>query len=61
MDYIEPEKLRALRDAAKNAGGLAGAGLELSKSLISKKEELTSPDSYGQCYYPTKKVKTVIR
>lgn len=48
LSYVELEKLRALRDAAKNEGGLAGAGLqvgaglELSKSLTSKKEELTS-------------------
>lgn len=39
LDYSELEKLRALRDAAKNPGGLAGAGVqfgvgaELAKSL----------------------------
>lgn len=49
LSYPELEKLRALRDAAKNEGGLAGAGLqvgagfELSKTLLSEKEKLTSP------------------
>lgn len=44
LDYVQLEKLRALRDAAKNEGGLAGAGLqvgaglELSKSLIQEKD-----------------------
>lgn len=46
MDYVELEKLRALRDAAKNEGGLAGAGLqvgaglELSKSLMQQKDNV---------------------
>lgn len=48
LSYVELEKLKALRDAAKNEGGLAGAGLqvgaglELSKTLTNQKEELTS-------------------
>lgn len=29
LSYIDSEKLKALRDAAKNEGGLAGAGLQL--------------------------------
>ncbi|MHC5310275.1 SPFH domain-containing protein [Myroides sp. LJL116] len=47
MNYIELEKLRALRDAAQNEGGLAGAGLqmgagfELSKTIMDQK-----PDSF---------------
>ena len=46
LDYVQLEKLRALRDAARNEGGLAGAGLqvgagfELSKSLMQQKEDL---------------------
>ncbi|GBU10250.1 membrane protein [Gammaproteobacteria bacterium] len=53
LDYVELEKLRALRDAAKNEGGLAGAGLqigaglELAKSISDKnmqpKETTTAP------------------
>lgn len=45
LDYVELEKLRALRDAARNEGGLAGAGLqfgagmELGKAFNDKKEE----------------------
>ena len=45
LDYVQLEKLRALRDAARNEGGLAGAGLqvgaglELSKSLIQQKDD----------------------
>lgn len=46
LDYVQLEKLRALRDAARNEGGLAGAGLqvgaglELSKSLMQQKDEI---------------------
>lgn len=29
LSYVENEKLKALRDAAKNEGGLAGAGLQI--------------------------------
>lgn len=48
LSYLEIEKLRALRDAARNEGGLAGAGLqlgfgmELGKALDDKKEKLTA-------------------
>lgn len=47
LNYVELEKLKALRDAAKNEGGLAGAGLqvgaglELSKSILSDKKKNT--------------------
>lgn len=46
LDYVQLEKLRALRDAARNEGGLAGAGLqvgagfELSKSLMQEKDNI---------------------
>ncbi len=66
LDYVELEKLRALRDAAKNEGGLAGAGLqigaglELSKSLMSKKEELTSSDSTDDAITQLKKLKLLV-
>ncbi|RZL61739.1 MAG: SPFH domain-containing protein, partial [Pedobacter sp.] len=45
LTYVELEKLKALRDAARNEGGLAGAGLhlgvglELGKTFNSTKEE----------------------
>jgi len=48
LTYIEIEKLKALRDAARNEGGLAGAGLqlgfgmEMGKVLDDKKEEMTA-------------------
>ena len=48
LSYVEIEKLKALRDAARNEGGLAGAGLqlgfgmEMGKALEDKKEELSS-------------------
>lgn len=53
LSYVELEKLRALRDAARNEGGLAGAGLqlgfgmEMGKVLDNKKEELSTyqPDA----------------
>lgn len=46
LDYVALEKLRAMRDAAKNEGGLAGAGLqigvgmELGKAFNMKKDSL---------------------
>lgn len=45
LTYVELEKLKALRDAARNEGGLAGAGLqlgvgaELGKTFNNQKEE----------------------
>jgi len=51
LNYLEIEKLKALRDAARNEGGLAGAGLqlgfgmEMGKVLDDKKEELTNYNS----------------
>ncbi len=33
LTYVELEKLKALRDAARNEGGLAGAGLQLGAGL----------------------------
>lgn len=48
LSYVEIEKLKALRDAARNEGGLAGAGLqlgfgiEMGKVLDQKKEEATA-------------------
>ncbi len=33
LSYVELEKLRALRDAARNEGGLAGAGLQLGVGM----------------------------
>lgn len=48
LDYVELEKLRALRDAARNEGGLAGAGLqlgvgmELGKKFSDQTDELLS-------------------
>jgi len=50
LSYLEIEKLRALRDAARNEGGLAGAGLqlgfgmEMGKVLEEKKDALTAFD-----------------
>ncbi|RZK38212.1 MAG: SPFH domain-containing protein [Pedobacter sp.] len=33
LSYVEMEKLKALRDAARNEGGLAGAGLQLGVGM----------------------------
>ncbi|MEO9257668.1 MAG: SPFH domain-containing protein, partial [Crocinitomicaceae bacterium] len=33
LSYVDLEKLKALRDAAKNEGGLAGAGLQMGVGL----------------------------
>lgn len=51
LDYVQLEKLRALRDIARNEGGLAGAGLqvgaglELSKSLMSQRDSILADNS----------------
>ncbi|WP_316850494.1 SPFH domain-containing protein [Pedobacter agri] len=48
LSYVEMEKLKALRDAARNEGGLAGAGLQvgvgmdLGKTFNAGKEETLS-------------------
>lgn len=48
LDYVSLEQLRALRDAARNEGGLAGAGaqlgagMELGKKFNMAKDELTN-------------------
>ena len=54
LSYTELEKLRALRDAAKNEGGIAGAGLhlgaglELGKTFIDKAEDGASKETSGE-------------
>jgi len=46
LDYVDMQKLQALRDAARNEGGLAGAGvqlgagMELGKKFNEKKDEI---------------------
>src|SRR6218665_2265844 len=66
LDYVELEKLRALRDAAKNEGGLAGAGLqigaglELGKTVFSKKEELTGENNQDDVYIKLKRLKLLL-
>lgn len=66
LDYVELEKLRALRDAARNEGGLAGAGLqagagfELSKTFISRKEELSGEKEGEDTVAQLKKLKLLL-
>lgn len=66
MDYVELEKLRALRDAAKNEGGLAGAGLqvgaglELSKSLVQQKDEVIGDPAGEDPVTQLKKLKLLL-
>lgn len=50
LTYVELEKLRALRDAARNEGGLAGAGLQLGVGMeigktfdVAKEHQLNAP------------------
>lgn len=51
LNYVDHEKLKALRDVAKNEGGLAGAGLqlgagfELAKSFDLNKISTNSPSN----------------
>lgn len=66
LDYVELEKLRALRDAAKNEGGLAGAGLqvgaglELSKSLMQQKDSIVSGNEGEDPTTQLKKLKLLL-
>lgn len=67
LDYVQLEKLRALRDAAKNEGGLAGAGLqvgaglELSKSLVQEKDGIiASSAEKDDPVLQLKKLKTLL-
>ncbi|MDR2281659.1 MAG: SPFH domain-containing protein [Sphingobacterium sp.] len=50
LSYVELEKLRALRDAAKNEGGLAGAGVGLGAGMSLGK---VFSDSIDQVTQPT--------
>ncbi|RZJ60137.1 MAG: SPFH domain-containing protein [Flavobacterium sp.] len=50
LTYVEMEKLKALRDAARNEGGLAGAGLQLGVGMnlgdtfnVAKDNQLNAP------------------
>ncbi|MNL29641.1 SPFH domain / Band 7 family protein [compost metagenome] len=66
LSYLEIEKLKALRDAARNEGGLAGAGLqlgfgmELGKALNDKKEELTAYSSTTDPVVQLQKLKLLL-
>ena len=66
LDYVQLEKLRALRDAAKNEGGLAGAGLqvgagfELSKSLMQQKDAIIGDSAQGDPVEQLKKLKFLL-
>lgn len=46
LGYVELEKLRALRDAARNEGGLAGAGLQLGVGMEIGKKFNEQTDSF---------------
>lgn len=67
LDYVQLEKLRALRDAARNEGGLAGAGLqvgaglELSRSLMAQKDSiLAAGDGSAAAVTQLKKLKLLL-
>ncbi len=66
LDYVQLEKLRALRDAARNEGGLAGAGLqvgaglELSKSLMQQKDEIIGSNGTEEPMSQLKKLKLLL-
>lgn len=67
LNYVQLEKLRALRDAAKNEGGLAGAGLQvgaglkLSKSLIQEKDGIIAESAQkDDPVVQLKKLKTLL-
>ncbi len=66
LDYVQLEKLRALRDAARNEGGLAGAGLQvgaglaLSKSLLEQKDEMFENNGNEDPVAQLKKLKLLL-
>ncbi len=47
LSYVELEKLRALRDAAKNEGGLAGIGAQLGAGMEVSKLFSTTKSQFG--------------
>lgn len=66
LDYVQLEKLKALRDAAKNEGGLAGAGLqigaglELGKTFVSQKDNTTVQSSMDDAVSQLQKLKMLL-
>lgn len=48
VNYTEMEKLQALRDAAKNDSGMAGAGLQINLGANLGNSTGTSPDAVSQ-------------
>lgn len=66
LDYVQLEKLRALRDAAKNEGGLAGAGLqvgaglELGKTMMQQKDGILGGCSGDDVVQQLKKLKLLL-
>lgn len=65
LNYVELEKLRALRDAARNEGGIAGAGLqmgvglELGRALTSRVDNTIS-ESDNDAVSKLKKLKLLV-
>ncbi|SES89639.1 SPFH domain-containing protein [Prevotella sp. kh1p2] len=47
LDYTDVQKLGALRDAARNEGGLAGAGLQLGAGVQLAKDIFKQPEANG--------------
>lgn len=48
LNYVEHEKVKAMRDAAKNEGGLAGAGLQLGAGVELGKGLMVDQDKIDQ-------------
>lgn len=48
LNYVEHEKIKAMRDAARNEGGLAGAGLQLGAGMELGKGIMTDSDKIDQ-------------
>jgi len=66
LTYVEIERLKALRDAARNEGGIAGAGLqlgfgmELGKALDHEKEKLTTYEPSADPVVQLQKLKLLL-
>ncbi|WP_294615588.1 SPFH domain-containing protein [uncultured Gilliamella sp.] len=62
LNYVEHEKLKALRDAAQNEGGLAGAGLQLGAGMeLAKSFDLNNSANNANTTTATNNNETIIK
>lgn len=65
LDYVEFEKLKAMRDAARNEGGVAGAGLQMGVGMelgrkFNEQEEATLNKGDGEIVEKLRKLQILL-